>query len=401
MNILIFKSTKGFQYEVVNVFADELGEGLRKIGCNVTVIDCFDSEENLLKQTIKLLNHGLDLVINFNGFLVDQNSRLSLIYDILKKLKVPVGIILVDHPFYHYNRIKLADKTNTFICMYDEGFLYSFEEIIDDKFIIGQLMHGASKIKSKVIEKKYDIVVAGSLVKPVDFFEAINKVPEGILKEMALNIFKKAKNEEKQSLDNILKDELRDKGISLEYVFNDDGLKEYLIEIYILIDKNMRYLRRYEAIKELVTSGLNVELFGNCEVDELRSYTNLKVHGPKNYVETLEEISKGKILINVLPCMENASHERILSAMLNETLVLSSYGNFCNGNIKDKKNIIFFDQNNSEDIIEKAKYYLKNDLERKEITDNAKKIATQNTWDERAVQILELFNEFKKFNCLK
>ena len=49
MRVLLLKATGGFQYEVVNVFAEELGNGLKENGCEVRIVDVFQPKEEMYK----------------------------------------------------------------------------------------------------------------------------------------------------------------------------------------------------------------------------------------------------------------------------------------------------------------------------------------------------------------
>jgi hypothetical protein len=160
MNIVIYKGQ--FQYDVVNYFADELELAFNEMGHKAITIDLLNTNFN---QIISFyLNNEVDLVLSFNGInFIEKNFY--------EKLNIPLGIILVDHPFYHISRIKNYKGKTTFICMFDLEFLDCFEESIDNEIPISLLFHGGTELalKSK-IEKEYDIIFAAS-IDDYNFFE--------------------------------------------------------------------------------------------------------------------------------------------------------------------------------------------------------------------------------------
>ena len=88
MNIAVYKGQ--FQYYVVNYFAEEISQGLKELSHNV---------------------HLLDLVLSFNGINAIAKS-------VFEELNASLGIIFVDHPFFHVSRIKRnMGDTTFFVCM--------------------------------------------------------------------------------------------------------------------------------------------------------------------------------------------------------------------------------------------------------------------------------------------
>lgn len=169
-----------------------------------------------------------------------------------------------------------------------------------------------------------------------------------------------------------------------------------MAHIYSIVDKALRSKTRYDVILSLLKNGISVNYYGNCQIDELGKYDNFNNHGPVDYQEILEIMAQSKILVNDLPYFKNGSHERVFSAMLNGAFVVSNINNYSYNLYKDGESMIFYDVNNQEDYVEKVKYYLKNENERKRITDNAQRLTSEcNTWENRANEIIEIYNVVK------
>ncbi|WCN39196.1 glycosyltransferase [Aneurinibacillus uraniidurans] len=398
MRVLVFTATKGFQYEVVHVFAQEIVDGFKELGWETELIGVNQPKEILIKETINAIHRGIDFVLHFNGYLCNNINGTNIVYECLKACNIPVGVILVDHPFYHINRIRAFDKSKTFICMYDEGFLYSFEKYIDNLMPIAQLMHGGSYAENVDPEKIYDVVIAGTINKPTDFLEQID-MEEGILKDTLVTIYKRAKNNYTVPVYDYFEEELKKIGVSCNMIKEDANINSFLTKMYLLIDKNLRQSFRYNVLKALLEAGIDVQLYGNCNVKELEVYDNLHIHGAIDYKELLEEMAKSKIVVQDLPAFLNGSHERVLSAMLNKALVLSNINNYCNGEIQDRDSIVYYDVNNLDDLVQQVEFYLKNDIERQKIVNRAYEIVNgKHTWKNRAEELIGIYESFKNIN---
>lgn len=397
MRVIIFESIKGFQYEVVNVFAEELADGFKNLGWKVDLINLNQSPKILAKQIINIVNNGLDLALHFNGFLVDYTNKFNnILYEYLKENKVVTGVILVDHPLYHFDRVRAFDTNTSFICMYSEGFLRSYKKYIDNSMFIAQLMHGGSYSKDTSSKKVYDVIMAGTIVEPVDFVKQLRSIGNNALENIFMNIYTNAKNDYSIPLDDYFDKELKSTGLYYDIKANE-SLKRFVIMEYLLMDKYLRYNLRCNVLKSLLEAGIQVQLFGNCKAQEFKKYRNLCIHGSVEYKKLLPEISKSKILVHDITVSLNGSHERVLSSMLNKTLVIANTNNYCDGEIKDGESIVYYDVNHMDKFIEKVKYYLKNDAERQKIVNKAYEIAsTRHTWQNRAEELTRIYKSFKE-----
>lgn len=397
MRVLVFQATKGYQYEVVNVFAQELVDGFKELGWNTDLIDVIQPKEILFKETIGAIHRGVDLVVHFNLQLAGNINGINTIFECIKACNIPVGVISVDHPFYHFDRFRSFDTQNTFLCMYNEGFLYSYIKYIDNVMPIAQLMHGGSYAENGSSEKIYDVLFAGTISEPINVFEQLNNMGEGILKNLLLSIYKRATENFRVPLDDCFDEELKNNGITYEILKEDSELNEFLCDIYTLIDKSLRQSIRYNALTALVEAGIDVQLYGDCNVEELKRYDNLHMHGAIEYKILLEEMTKSKIVVHDFCATSNGSHERVLSAMLNKTLVISNFNNYCNGEIKDTESIVYYDVNNLDNFVQKVNFYLKNDSERQKIVNRAYEIVDKrHTWKNRAEELIGIYKNFKK-----
>jgi glycosyltransferase involved in cell wall biosynthesis len=385
MNIVIYKGQ--FQYDVVNYFVDELGQGLMEIGNKVNILDL--SKMSPAEVAFYFLHNQIDLVLSFNGInFTEQN--------VFEKLNIPLGIILVDHPFYHLSRIEAYKGDTTFFCMYDIGYLDCFEECIDKNIPISWLPHGGTeKSLHKIANKEHQIILPGSIEDYTKLELELFELDNGSIKRVAYNLYERGIQNYNVPLYLHFKEELKELGIKAEDLRNQKNYLTVFSYIYILVDKILRARKRYEIIKALLDEGITVQHYGRLQKDELVNNKNFITNGPIDYIDLLLEIKRSKILLHDTPYFKNGSHERVLTSMLNGTLVLSNINNYCNNQYIDGENIIFYNINNLNTLIEKTHFYLENEEERIFIEKNAYETTKRfNTWKNRAQEILSIYHGF-------
>jgi len=385
LNIVIYKGQ--FQYDVVNYFVKELELAFNEMGHAVITIDLLTTNPNDIISFF--LKNRVDLILSFNGInFVDKS--------IYEKLNIPLGIILVDHPFYHISRIKAYKGKTTFICMYDLEYLDCFEECIDNDIPISWLLHGGTEVQSEsYVEKEYDIIIPASIGNYNYFEQKLLELQEGIVKEIALNLYERGKTDYNHTLYTYFKEELNSMGISMQDLMNNEDYLTAFSYIYILVDKALRTRNRYRTVKKLLDEEFTIYHYGNLQNDELTKYSNFISNGPLDYINLIKEIKKSKLLLNDEPYFQNGSHERLFTSMLNKTLVLSNINNYCNNQYKDGESIVFYDMNNLDTLVDKIHYYLENEDDRKCIEEKAYKITKRfNTWRNRAEEIINIYSNF-------
>ncbi len=385
MNILVYEGV--FQYNVVNYFAKELAEGFKGLGHKVILYNL--SQQGRIEDFIEiLLKENIELIISFNGI---QAARIDIIKELIGKLNIVMGIILVDHPFDHWQRIQWEKGENTFICMYDEGYLHIVEDYIDDQIPIAKLHHAGIGSSVEQNEKIYDVVMAGTIQ------ESSEEIPEGILKEIGDELYNKAIQNYSIPLDYLLDEVMKNRGLSKALFRENQDFQEALAYMYNLTDRQIRNTMRVKVLEAMLKAGIKVDLFGNCKIEQLKHFDNLTYHGSIDYLDLLHEIKKAKILVNDFKTVTNGSHERILSTMLNKTLVLSNQNTYCNNDYIQGRHIVYYDVNSLETLTDQVKYYLEHDDEREKIVHEAYVLTSEkHTWKNRASELESIYYSFKE-----
>ena len=105
--------------------------------------------------------------------------------------------------------------------MYSEGFLRSYKKYIDNSMFIAQLMHGGSYSKDTSSKKVYDVIMAGTIVEPVDFVKQLRSIGNNALENLFMNIYTNAKNDYSIPLDDYFDKELKSTGLYYDIKANE------------------------------------------------------------------------------------------------------------------------------------------------------------------------------------
>lgn len=382
INILIYKATA--QYNPTNYFVDILGNNLEKLGHHVVILDTsVISKPDIIIDI--LIKEKIELVLSFDRMQGGVETT-------LEAMNIVQGIILVEHPFYYVNKAEFNQSKNSFICMYDEGHLYTFEEYINQEMPIAHLFHAGIELPYQPQNKEYDIVVVGNVKKIETVISQIEELPEGILKSIGKSLYEKVKQGTTVTLDEGFNQEIKSRNLDSKIFRENLQFQEAIASIYSYIDEQIKNELRYNTIKAILSAGIKVDLLGDCEVEEFTNNVYFTCHGQLSYLEQLEKIQASKLLVDVSLLCLNGSKEILLSAMLNKTLVLTHQDNYLNGEFINKESIIYYDLGYINTLIDAIKYYLQSEQARSTIVEQAYSIvATKHTWSNRAYEIQEIF----------
>lgn len=162
-------------------------------------------------------------------------------------------------------------------------------------------------------------------------------------------------------------------------------LKEHLWSL-------LEYIKIYRRIKSvgfLVDNGIRPDVFGGGWEDV--SYADkLNIHGYVTYPESIEVISKAKVLFQDQAEFNDGAHDRVFTAMLNGTVVVSEYSKYLNNEFENSKDIFLYDWKNGYGQVQIINTLLKNESKRISVVKNAyKKANNSHRWINRAQSIIE------------
>ncbi|MBU5299937.1 glycosyltransferase [Clostridium sporogenes] len=360
------------QYDVLRIGTDYRAKFYKELGFDVDILDLLDP--NLIKNINDIIvNKKCDYIYSANCIGIDMELKDG--RNLYNLLDIPFLGALGDHPVSHLSRIEDSPHRTLFICIDEENVEY-FKKYFPDKKIISHSCIAYPSInykKKKFSERKIDVLFAGSLIDPIEIKKSWEKLDENIrlIIEYLSNLAIKQKF--LINIDNEISK------IFLKYNIKNNSLNHREF-IHSQVESYVRFYKRYELVKKIGQSDLNVVCIGNVkEYNKLNKSGKLIIKDKVNYQSLLELINDSKMVLNITGHLYNGVTERVLSAMINGAAVVTEKDRFTVNNFKDGENIILY---NFETVIDKIKYYQKNIGELEKIALNGQKEAI-NKYDYR------------------
>lgn len=333
--------TKGI--ETLWYFSEQMGKTFEKLGYEVFYFDqC--AEYDSLSKLLWFAEPKVTAAVSFNfdgcsgeDYLIDSEG-----VNFFEAREIPMINIVVDHPFYYHKFLPYLPKDYTQISIdrQHEAYLKRFfPQMKRGPFLP---LAGTSLWNKKTLptwdERPYDIVFTGNYTPPSNFDHVIDRVNE----------------EYSQFYRNIIADFMEhphmgmDEGINKHMMaevedIDEDGLRDTLPNM-IMIDLYVRHYFRGEVVKTLVDAGLKVHCFG-------AGWDRLACRHPENIINgrvleslgCLQQISKAKISLNVMPWFKDGAHDRVFNSMLNGAVCVTDWSKYMTEILEDNQDVVFYE----------------------------------------------------------
>lgn len=379
--IILF--TKGI--ETLWFFSEQMGKTFELLGYEVFYFDqC--KEYRSMSDLIWFCEPKVTAAISFNydgcsgeEYFIDSEG-----VSFFDAREVVFINIVVDHPFYYHKFIPYLPKNYTQISIdreHEEYLKYFFPEIKRGPFMP---LGGTSLWNRKTLpgweERPYDIVFTGNYNPPSIFEPAINRHGSEYA-EFYYSIINDLIEHPWKSMDKVIIEHLnRD----VEDV-SEEGIKDAMPNM-IFIDLYVRHYFRGEVVKALVDGGYRVYCFG-------AGWDQLKCRHPENIINgsvldslgCLQQISRSKISLNVMPWFKDGAHDRVFNSMLNGAVCLSDGSKYMDEILRDGKDYIRYDLAKLGELPEKVTELLGNRGKWESIAESGYiRAAKKHTWADRA-----------------
>jgi glycosyltransferase involved in cell wall biosynthesis len=383
--IVIFKGN--FIYGVVNRFEEDLGKAFKQLGKEVAFIDLTSDPETIIKRHQEEFSSECEFILAFSGIRSGLQIDGKSFYD---TLNCPFVSVLIDPPFYHYDRFSLKKQIVT--CL-DKTHLELMNKLPGTPRSVHFLPHGGCQSPHGIkLDGKRPIKILFSGTAP-----DLNK-DFGIINSM-LDDFKKLTT---NSIDLYLAEDSLDMGDAFEKVaselkieLTDENGKipiKYLQCIFIA-DTYVRGVARLNILDSLDKAGIPVNIYGQNWQNDM--FKNHRVSPPKNFNEMLFLMSNSEIVLNIA-LFVHGSHERVFSAMLNGAVSVSDYSLYYQEIFTEDKDIVMYRKTRIDELPAKVNALLEDRDNLKQIAANGYRKATANhTWAQRAESILEMVKNLK------
>ncbi|MCM1157887.1 MAG: glycosyltransferase [Bacteroidales bacterium] len=365
------------QYNALSVFEEELIRNWEDMGMVVGRLEDY-SEAGLKKAA----EQEYDFIFVMNGAIFSLGRVVE------NYFPIPVYAYYVDHPLHVDSRLRGFEGQHCILSDSDfKDYVDRHYHLLHETEVVMQAGIEGRYSKRPFKERKYPVVFCGSYR---DYHALLDKIDAY---EKSFRIF----------LRYMVDEALRNPVLTMEEVFNraleqfrlplsEEEYTEFLFECRE-VEMYLRGYYRAMAVKQIVESGIPVEVYGDgwekldCSRKDL-----LHCHAPIDYREMPDVFADAQIVINVMPWAKAGFHDRIACAMLNGALVISDETAYMREQQLDGEKLALYSLNTLADLPQKAAYYLEHLDEAEKIARNGYEWAKENhTWRARAEQLRRLF----------
>lgn len=378
--------TKGI--ETLWYFSEQIGKTFEKLGYDVFYFDqCaqYDSLSRLLWFAEPKVTAAISF--NFDGcsgedYLIDSKG-----INFFEARDIPLINIVVDHPCYYHKFLPYLPKDYMQISIdreHEEYVKRFLPEIRRGPFLP---LAGTSLWTEETLpawdERPIDIVFTGNYSPPSDLNHVLDRVNEEygqFYREIIQDFIEHPHLGMHQGIIRHLLEEVED--------IDERGLRDAMPNM-IMIDLYVRHYFRGEVVKTLVDAGLKVHCFG-------AGWDRLECSHPENIVNgnvleslgCLQQISKAKVSLNVMPWFKDGAHDRVFNSMLNGAVCLTDWSKYMTEILKDGKDVIFYELDDLPALPDKIRELLASRSRWEELQQNAyHTAAAAHTWAHRAQYI--------------
>lgn len=379
MKYIIFKS----ETDSLNTFAHLIADGLLQENRTVLMPD-MQNEEQARKDVLNFTEPGntAALFLNHTGLNLLTKERNS----IWNQLDVDCYDFIVDHPMYYHPALIFPIRRLTFLCVdqYHQKFIQRFYPKVRSIFF----PHAGIKAKPPAIpfeDRSMDILFTGAYL--ID--DNIEFHTQGLSDGLAFiwrECFEMLKSHTYFTLEQTIETCLQKKGIQLP----EDDLRD-TVRLFRDMDGMIRSYVRSRIVKTLADHDIKLHVYGEGWERLDCKQENLTVHSRIPFNETIPLMADSKIVLNVMPWFKAGVHDRVFSAMLNESVCLTDSSEYMDHFLADGKNSILFSLDQIDELPDKLHFYLQNPKLLKEIASQGYEYAKNTqTWQARANQLIKI-----------
>ncbi|MDE6926646.1 MAG: glycosyltransferase, partial [Acetatifactor sp.] len=359
---------------VLQEFADDLADGLVCNGQAVVEID------DNVEQYDKLQNMVCKGIVGF------QNRALEI--DFFRKIHGPKFQFWFDNPLRFEKVLRNLPEEYYILCQ-DANYASLIRDYYHTKNAIqfppgGKMLQ---RISCDQEERPYDIVFVGT------YFEDSGNTLEGFQREFYDYMLSHPSETFEEGLSGLLKR----KSAEGQRIREEDGEsdKERFIELSRSLKPACRAVIGYyrnAVISTILEAGFELHVYGDSWNDyEGAGREHLKIHPHATVEESLKELGKSKIGLNIMSWHKAGMTERVANIMLSGAVCLTEETVYLRENMQIGEEIITFGLDRLEELPDKIQTLLENPDLRERIAGNAYRDAMDKyTWPRRAEELIML-----------
>lgn len=367
-------------YGVLHYFTKKMHEAILRAGVKARLLEAKRHDPGPFLQA--LFDDQPECTLSFNGLLPDNQDRFF-----CDLVDIPHVACLVDSP---NSFLSLTRSPLTIITCVDKASVDFFKGTGFQNVLF--IPHAVDRTLSPdpSSKREYDVVMLASCID----YEGNRaswkkKYPEVLCKVM------------EEAAENALKDinrpyyqafvDAMDKQVQLQSGIDPEAID--IMEVLYEIEMYFRGKDRVELVRSIKDA--KVDIFGSSNgkagwkkyVGDKR---NVVIHDPVPFEQALDIMKHSKIILNSCPWISYGGHERILSGLACEALVITNENAFLREEFKEGESIVFYQHGRWDKANHRVNEYLENVSKRNSVAKKGREIVmNRHTWDNRAAQLLK------------
>ena len=379
--VLIYKGTEVCN-NILNVFAEQLGEVLEKKGWRV---EFFNGQKDPLEKLVGYMGRHFKAIIGIQTYLFGVKLADEVTY-LHQQMRGPKFHLILDHPIWLKQQLT-HDYTDFYVLTHDRNYMH-FVQNYYKKNAIHFPIPGIEN-KNLPCEKLYDFSFVGSIgnyKEQLHTIRQMDKQDRYLANHMLLVMRKNTHLSAEQAFEQ-----------AYNGVFGMNEKKERLDAFYRI--RSVIYLimdyYRYQILKTILDSGIKLDVFGDFWKDSLvGDHPNLICHPSVSVEESLAIFAQSKLSLNVMSWHKDGYTERIANIMLGKAVLVTDETTYLMEQYQNEKELVMFSLDKLEELPKQIKQILDDELLQKQIAEAGyQKTKEQHTWEKRAEDLIDFLQE--------
>lgn len=399
--------------ETLGYFSEQIALELERNGYET----CFIDYERMYESMDAML-HFMDreetalVTFNFIGLRGEAVFQTESGRSIWQEENLPVLNILVDHPLYYHSCLKEAGERMRVFCVDREhvGYVRRFYPGVRVKFLPlagnellfshGDGEHGTHRTHCEDVsepvlygQRTFDLVFAANYVSMEMLEEKVKALDEDY-RIFYRRIMEDLIADPTQSVDAVMERHIRDELGAVP----EEQLCAAMSGM-IWIDLFVRSYFREKVVQTLADAGIIVRVFGaDWEKIHCKKPQNVRTSGGKvNSAACVQAMRDARIALNVMPWFKDGAHDRVFTAMLQGTAVLTDDSRYLREECRDGENICFYSLRALQQLPDQVVSLLEDPVRMAELAERGYRMAEKrHRWKNRAGLLMQALRDIDK-----
>lgn len=399
--------------ETLGYFSEQIALELERNGYETCFID-YERMYESMDEMLHFLEREETALVTFNfiGLRGESVFQTESGRSIWQEENLPILNILVDHPLYYHSCLKEAGERMRVFCVDREhvgyvrrfypGVKVEFLPLAGNELFVSQKdgEHGIHRTHCEDVpepvlygQRTFDLVFTANYVS-MEMLEEKVKALDDDYRIFYRRITEDLIADPAQSVDAVMERHIR----------NELGAvpEEQLCAAMsgmIWIDLFVRSYFREKVVQTLADAGIIVRVFGaDWEKIHCKKPQNVRTSGGKvNSAACVQAMRDARIALNVMPWFKDGAHDRVFTAMLQGTAVLTDDSRYLREECRDGENICFYSLRALQQLPDQVVSLLEDPVRMAELAERGYRMAEKrHRWKNRAGLLMQALRDIDK-----